>query len=82
VPKGASEILGVDVEFAGTFAHVGPAPAEGDDGAEAKALRASIGRWKEGDEVFGLAYGVRAFPHLLSTLLTDCSAHRARTPST
>jgi NADPH:quinone reductase-like Zn-dependent oxidoreductase len=62
VPHRASVILGV--EFTGTVAHVGPAPAEGDNGAEAKALRASIGRWKEGGEVFGLAYGVRAIPHL------------------
>jgi NADPH:quinone reductase-like Zn-dependent oxidoreductase len=74
VPKGASEILGV--EFAGTVAHVGPAPAEGDDGAEAKVLRAAIGRWKEGDEVFGLAYGVRAPLIFFSTWLTDCPAHR------
>jgi NADPH:quinone reductase-like Zn-dependent oxidoreductase len=62
VPKGANEVVGV--EFAGTVERVGPAPAEGHDGAEATVLRAAIGRWKEGDEVFGLAYGVRAFPHL------------------
>jgi hypothetical protein len=80
VPKGASEILGV--EFVGTVAHVGSAPAEGDDGAEAKVLLAASGRWMEGNEVSGLAYGVRVFPHLFSTLLKDCPDHRARTPST
>jgi hypothetical protein len=81
VPKGgASEIFGV--EFAGTVAHVGSAPAEGDDGAEAEVLLAASGRWMEGSEVYGLAYGVRVCPHLFSTLLKDCPDHRARTPST
>jgi NADPH:quinone reductase-like Zn-dependent oxidoreductase len=44
VPKGASEILGV--EFAETVAHVGPPPAEDDYGAEAKvcARRSGAGR--------------------------------------
>jgi hypothetical protein len=79
VPKGASGFLGV--EFVGTVAHVAPAPAEGDDVAKAKVLRAAIWRWKEGKEVFGLVYGVCSFPHPFSTLLKDCSAHRARTPS-
>jgi NADPH:quinone reductase-like Zn-dependent oxidoreductase len=66
VPKGAGEILGV--EFSETVVHVGPASPEGEDGAEANVLRASIGRWNECDEVFRLMYGVRALPHLFSTL--------------
>jgi hypothetical protein len=80
VPKGATGILGV--ELVRTVAHVGSAPAEGDDGAEAKVLLAANGRWMEGNEVSGLAYGVRVFPHLFLTLLKDCPGHRARTPTT
>lgn len=54
VPPGASAILGV--EFAGVVDEVGSAP-EGED-EEKKLLKEAVGRWKVGDEVFGLAYGV------------------------
>jgi hypothetical protein len=54
VPKGASHILGV--EFAGTISDIGPAPeGENDD---VPILRQAIGRFKQNDEVYGLAYGV------------------------
>jgi putative PIG3 family NAD(P)H quinone oxidoreductase len=53
LPPGASPILGV--EFAGIVDEVGSAP-DGEE-EEQKLLREAIGRWKVGDEVFGLAYG-------------------------
>jgi hypothetical protein len=57
VPAGASQILGV--EFAGIVEELGHAPADDDQSDEAKVLKDALKRWKKGDEVYGLAYGVR-----------------------
>lgn len=62
VPPGASQVLGV--EFGGTVEQVGDPPGEGDQSGEAKVLRDALKRWKRGDEVFGLAYGVSCIPRL------------------
>lgn len=56
VPSGASQILGV--EFGGTIEELGDPPEERDQSGESQALRDALKRWKRGDEVFGLAYGV------------------------
>jgi NADPH:quinone reductase-like Zn-dependent oxidoreductase len=64
VPKGASKILGV--EFSGVVELVGAVPSEDDESEEARVLRAAIGQWTAGDEVYGLAYGVRTRVHALS----------------
>jgi hypothetical protein len=55
VPPHASKILGV--EFSGLIEEIAE-PPQGDDGDDS-ALRDALKKWKTGDPVYGLAYGVR-----------------------
>lgn len=75
IPAGASKILGV--EFGGIVEELGDPPADGDQSGEGKALRDALKRWKKGDEVFGLAYGVSCINTVLFLAQRDTEVIRS-----